>query len=51
MKIFAILTALVVLTACVDVNTPRNDCGEGFVNYVTPAGTEKCIKPGMAVQF
>lgn len=48
MKKVLALVAVLTLTACVDINTPQNGCGDGYVNYVTPAGTSKCIKPGMS---
>lgn len=48
MKIFHALAALLALSACVS-QMPQGKCGDGYVQHTSPAGTERCIKPGMAM--
>ncbi len=48
MKHVLALLAVATLAGCNLPVLPQGDCGEGYVTHTSPAGEERCIKPGMA---
>lgn len=45
---YALIAAILGLSACV-AGLPQGSCSQGYVLHTSPAGTERCIKPGMRV--